>query len=210
MPSNQAPMSKFVAAAILVTILPLLIFAMTASQLGQLFSPVLGLLPAKKIVDRQAVPRGSYVEVRGLPKDAITINEPGGSEGQMKVEALTAFVEEPRLILYSPENDEQLTNKVIPAEKGGEFYQQQVTVSGRLDIPPKRPVDELYLKEFVSKHLNLPLDDNIRILYVGAKPEDARLSALAGASCGTFFVIAALVAWTGVLLTYLRRRRREE
>jgi hypothetical protein len=190
-------MSMRIGAACLASLLPLLSFAVALPYIAQALSPSLGMVAPEEVMDRDAVPPGAFLTIRGTPKSAVTIGPPD------TIEALSIFQEAPHLVLYSPHHL-PYSREVLSSEKDGEFYQQQWTVQGRIDIPPgtRRPPKDL--KRFVTAEIGPDGMDDIRLLYVGAKAADSEGSALGFGALGVISLIIALAAWIGVLIPLLR------
>lgn len=197
MSEERFPMSLRIGAACVASLLPLLSFAMALPDITQALSPSLGMIAPEDVMDRDAVPPGAFLTIRGTPKSAVTIGPPG------TIEALSIFEEAPRLVLYSPHHL-PYSREVLASEKGGEFYQQQWKVWGRIDVPPgtRRPPKEL--ERFVATEIGPGTMDDIRLLYVGAKATDSEGRALGFGALGVISLMIALAAWIGVLVPLLR------
>ncbi|MEQ8791872.1 MAG: hypothetical protein RIC55_36785 [Pirellulaceae bacterium] len=196
MSERNFPMSMRIGTACLFTLFPIVIFAFSASDMSQAFSPVLGEASPGGIMDRDAVPPGAYLTIRGIPKSAVTIGPPPH-------EALSIFKEAPLMVLYSPQGH-PYTREILASDPGGDFYQREWEVQGRIDLPPgaRLPPDEL--ERFVRTEIGPDQLSKIRLLYVGAEPSDARANALLGGAFGVFSLVIALFAWIGVVIPLLR------
>jgi hypothetical protein len=198
MTEQQASLSKRVAAACFVSAIPLAIVGAVALLFGRAFAPNLGEVSPEKILDTQAVPYGSYVKFRGLPRTAVSVNSTGKNEG------LSVFAQEPRLVMFSKHLDE-LSREILASSPGSEFYMTPREVAGRLDVPTDFVCPADKLEQFVTKQVGLKSVGEVRILYVGVKQADAQFNALAGLVCAGFFLFIAIFAWGGVIITARRR-----
>jgi hypothetical protein len=121
-----------------------------------------------------------------------------------KIEALSAFKEQPRLVIFSPPLH-HYSREILASSPGSEFYTKQWDLEGRLDVPIHGVCPPDKLEAFVKRQLGLKDVSEVRMLYVGPGPANAQSNALAGGACGCFFVLVAVFAWIGVLLAARRK-----
>lgn len=202
MSENRTPLSKLLAAAGVVTALCIGIFVAVALLFGHGLDKVHANVGSRQIMDKNALPPGSYVTFTGVPKVAVAVTSSG------KNEALSVFQEQPRLVIFSP-NLHPYSREVLASEPESEFFMRAWNVDGRLDIPGDSVCPPDILERFVTKDLGLKSVDEVRILYVNVLPHDQQANLLVGCLCGGVFAVVALISWIAVVVALFRRDDRK-
>lgn len=198
MSQRKVTMPMRVATACLFTALPILMLLILWPDLSQALSPTFSEeLAPPSLMDKQAVPPGSFVVTRGHPRKCTTIGPP------TTMEACIVFREAPYLVLYSPHGND-LTRIVLGSDPGDEFFTTPYRVEGRIDTPPPGRVRSAELDSFVRNEIGPEAVSKVRVLYVDADPRDAQARAFLGGICGGFSLLMALAAWSAVIVALLR------
>ena len=181
---------------------------------------VLGEVAPGKLLDREAVPPGAFVTVKGRP-DAERVGPVYSRRPSREFEVLVALQEAPTVVLYvqpgHPLNDAAraaaLPAAGHPEPEAAPALDAEWTVTGRVydsesSVAPQADFPGGAVQEFAAEKLGIKPEENVRVLAVGVTPEDVRASARNARRFSVGLGVVAAVLWVLTIWSTARDRRR--